>query len=153
MNAIQIVRETEQFPEMERISENLVNFYFDHSERPYGEGTQYMAVAVDVDYPEEEGKEDDIDEVKALAMPAVKDYLPAVCGIHAAKDIQQGRFAGAARTDDHAEFTLPDFKCHVIKRRDALCIAAVVFADAVKCDIGTHIFHRSYRKISTFSLP
>ena len=74
MNAIQIVRETEQFPEMERISENRVRFFFDHSERPYGEGTQYMAVAADVDYPEEEGKEDDIDEVKALALPAVKDY-------------------------------------------------------------------------------
>ena len=74
MNAIQIVRDTEQFPELERISENRVRFFFDHSEREYGDGTQYMAVVVDVDYPEEEGKEDDIDEVKALALPAVKDY-------------------------------------------------------------------------------
>ena len=74
MNAIQIVRETEQFPELERISENRVRFFFDHSEREYGEGTQYMAVSVDVDYPEEEEKEDDIDEVKALVLPAVKDY-------------------------------------------------------------------------------
>ena len=59
---------------MERISENLVNFYFDHSERPYGENTQYMAVMVEVEYPQDEEKEDDIDEVKALALPAVKDY-------------------------------------------------------------------------------
>ena len=74
MKAIQIVRESEQFPEMERISENQVNFYFDRSERPYGEGTQYMAAMVTVEYPAEEGKEDDIQEVKALALPAVKEY-------------------------------------------------------------------------------
>lgn len=74
MNAIQIVRETEQFPEMERISESQVNFYFDHSERPYGEATQYMAVMIEVDYPQVEGKGDDIDEVKALALPDIKEY-------------------------------------------------------------------------------
>lgn len=74
MNAILIVRNTEQFPEMERISEKRARFFFDHSERPYGDGTQYMAVAVDVDYQEEEGKEDDIEEIKALALPDVKEY-------------------------------------------------------------------------------
>lgn len=74
MNAIQITRDTEQFPEMERISETQVNFYFDQSLRPYGEGTQYMAVVVEVEYPAEEGKEDDLAEVKALALPAVKEY-------------------------------------------------------------------------------
>ena len=74
MNAIQIVRDSEQFPEMERIDENQVVFYFDHSERPYGENTQYMAVMVQVDYPQEEEKEDDIDEVKALALPDIKEY-------------------------------------------------------------------------------
>ena len=74
MNAIQIVRESEQFPEMERIDENVVNFYFDQSERPYGENTQYMAVMVQVDYPLDEEKEDDIDEVKALALPDIKEY-------------------------------------------------------------------------------
>lgn len=74
MNAIQITRDTEQFPEMERISETQVNFYFDQSSRPYGEGTQYMAVVVEVKYPAEEGREDDLAEVKALALPAVKEY-------------------------------------------------------------------------------
>lgn len=74
MNAIQIVRDTEQFPEMERISENRVRFFFDHSERPYGENIQYMAVMVEVEYPQDEEKEDDINEVKALALPAVKEY-------------------------------------------------------------------------------
>ena len=74
MKAIQIIRESEQFPEMERISESQVNFYFDQSSRPYGEYTQYMAVVITVDYPEEEGKEDDIDEVKALALPDIKEY-------------------------------------------------------------------------------
>lgn len=74
MEAIQIYRDTEQFPEMERISETQVNFYFDQSERPYGEGTQYMAVVVQVEYPLDEEKEDDIEEVKALALPAVKEY-------------------------------------------------------------------------------
>lgn len=74
MNAIQIIRESEQFPEMERIDENVVNFYFDQSERPYGENTQYMAVMVQVNYPLDEEKEDDIDEVKALALPDIKEY-------------------------------------------------------------------------------
>ena len=69
MNAIQIVRESMQFPEMERISENQVNFYFDHSSRPYGNATQYMAVMVSV-----ETQSDDIDEVKALVLPAIKEY-------------------------------------------------------------------------------
>lgn len=74
MKVIKKIRDTEQFPEMERVSENFVNFYFDHSERPYGEGIQYMAVVVEVEYPAEEGKEDDLAEVKALALPAVKEY-------------------------------------------------------------------------------
>lgn len=74
MNAIQIVRDSEQFPEMERMNENMVNFYFDHSSRPYGENIQYMAVMIEVDYPQEEGKEDDLNEVKALALPDIKEY-------------------------------------------------------------------------------
>ena len=74
MKVIKKIRDTEQFPEMERVSENFVNFYFDHSERPYGEGIQYMAVVVEVEYPAEEGKEDDLAEVKALALPTVKEY-------------------------------------------------------------------------------
>lgn len=74
MNAIQIIRETEQFPEVERISEEKVMFYFDQSERPYGENTQYMAVMVEVEYPLDEEKEDDIEEVKALAIPDIKEY-------------------------------------------------------------------------------
>lgn len=69
MNAIQIVRDSKQFPQMERISENQVNFYFDKSERPYGSGIQYMAVMVTV-----ETQSDDIDEVKALALEAIKEY-------------------------------------------------------------------------------
>lgn len=59
---------------MERINENQVYFYFDQSERPYGEYTQYMAVVITVDYPEVEGKEDNIEEVKALALPDIKEY-------------------------------------------------------------------------------
>ena len=79
MNAIQIVRDSEQFPQMERIDENVVNFYFDQSERPYGENTQYMAVMVQVDYPLDEEKEDDIDEVKALAaMPSKNELIAQV---------------------------------------------------------------------------
>ena len=74
MNAIQIVRESEQFPEMERLNEQQVNFFFDHSERPYGIYTQYMAMMTTVDYPQEEEKEDDIEEVKALALPSIKEY-------------------------------------------------------------------------------
>lgn len=69
MNAIQIVRDSEQFPQMERIDENQVIFYFDHSSRSYGEGTQYMAVMVNV-----ETESDDIDEIKALALPVIKEY-------------------------------------------------------------------------------
>ena len=69
MNAIQIVRDSEQFPQMERISENQVNFYFDQSERPYGNGTQYMAVMVAV-----ETKSNKISDIKALALPAIKEY-------------------------------------------------------------------------------
>lgn len=69
MNAIQIVRDSAQFPEVERISENQVNFYFDHSSRAYGNGTQYMAVMVGV-----ETQSDDLEEIKALAMPAIKEY-------------------------------------------------------------------------------
>ena len=72
MNAIQIVRESEQFPQVERIDENHVNFYFDHEERPYGEGTQYSAVMVGV-----ETQSDDIEEIKALALPAIKEYVIA----------------------------------------------------------------------------
>lgn len=69
MNAIQIVRDSAQFPEVERISENQVNFYFDHSSRAYGNGTQYMAVMVGV-----ETQSDDLEEIKALALPAIKEY-------------------------------------------------------------------------------
>ena len=69
MKAIQIIRESEQFPEMERIDENKVNFYFDQSERPYGENTQYMAVMVEV-----ETQSDNIEEIKALALPDIKEY-------------------------------------------------------------------------------
>ena len=69
MNAIQIVRDSEQFPQMERISENQVNFYFDQSERPYGNGTQYMAVMVTV-----ETKSNKLADIKALALPAIKEY-------------------------------------------------------------------------------
>ena len=69
MNAIQIVRESAQFPEMERVSENQVYFFFDQSSRPYGNATQYMAVMVSV-----ETASDDIDEIKALALPDIKDY-------------------------------------------------------------------------------
>ena len=69
MNAIQIVRDSEQFPQMERINENQVNFYFDQSERLYGNGTQYMAVMVTV-----ETQSNDINEIKALALPAIKEY-------------------------------------------------------------------------------
>lgn len=74
MNAIEITRETEQFPDMERLNERQVNFFFDHSERPYGEMTQYRAMMITVDYEAEEGKEDDIAEVKALALPDIKEY-------------------------------------------------------------------------------
>ena len=74
MNAIGITRETEQFPDMERLNEQQVNFFFDHSERPYGEMTQYRAMMVTVNYEAEEGKEDDIAEVKALALPDIKEY-------------------------------------------------------------------------------
>ena len=74
MKAINIVRDSEQFPEMERIDGSVVNFYFDHSSRPYGDGTQYMAVMVPVDYPSEMEKEDDLNEVKALALPDIKEY-------------------------------------------------------------------------------
>ena len=69
MNAIQIVRDSEQFPQMERINENQVNFYFDQSERPYGNGTQYMAVMVTV-----ETKSNKLADIKALALPAIKEY-------------------------------------------------------------------------------
>ena len=69
MNAIQIVRESAQFPQMERISENQVNFYFDQSSRPYGKGTQYMAVMVTVDT-----ESDDLDEIKALALESIREY-------------------------------------------------------------------------------
>jgi len=74
MEAIQIIRDTAPFPETERVSEAQVNFYFDRSERPYGDGTQYMAVVAEVELPAEEGREDDVNEVKALALPAVKEY-------------------------------------------------------------------------------
>ena len=74
MNAIQTVRESEQFHQMERIDENKVSFYFDQSERPYGEKTQYMAVMVNMDYPIDEDREDDIEEVKAIALQDVKEY-------------------------------------------------------------------------------
>lgn len=70
MNAIQIVRNSEQFPQMERISENQVNFYFDQSERPYGNGTQYMAMCVTV-----ETKSDELADIEALALPDVKEYV------------------------------------------------------------------------------
>jgi hypothetical protein len=69
MNAIQIVRDSEQFPQVERISEDKVNYYFDQSERPYGENTQYMAVMVQV-----ETQSDDIEEIKSLALPDIKEY-------------------------------------------------------------------------------
>lgn len=69
MNAIQIVRDSEQFPEMERIDKNKVNFYFDQSERPYGENIQYMAMMVEV-----ETQSDNIEEIKALALPDIKEY-------------------------------------------------------------------------------
>lgn len=72
MNATQIVRESEQFPQVERVNENQVNFYFDHDERPYGEGVQYSAVMVGV-----ETQSDDIEEIKALALPAIKEYVIA----------------------------------------------------------------------------
>ena len=74
MNAIGITNETEQFPEMERLSDQQVNFFFDHSERPYGEMTQYRAMMITVDYEAEEGKEDDLTEVKALALHDIKEY-------------------------------------------------------------------------------
>ena len=69
MNAIGITRTTEQFPLVERINESYVNFYFDHTERTYGEGTQYSAVMVGV-----ETQSDDIEEIKALAIPSIKEY-------------------------------------------------------------------------------
>ena len=69
MNAIQIVRDSVQFPEVKRINENQVIFYFDHSSRPYGDGTQYMAMMVTVDT-----QSDDIEEIKSLALPDIKEY-------------------------------------------------------------------------------
>ena len=69
MNAIQIVRESSQFPQMERIDDNRVYFYFDHSSRPYGNTTQYIAVMVEV-----ETQSDNIEEIKALALPNIKEY-------------------------------------------------------------------------------
>lgn len=69
MNAIQIIRESSQFPQIERIDDNRVYFYFDHSSRPYGNITQYMAIMVEV-YTQS----DNIDEIKALALPDIKEY-------------------------------------------------------------------------------
>lgn len=69
MSAIQIVRESSQFPQMERIDDNRVYFYFNHSSRPYGNVTQYVAVMVEV-YTQS----DDIEEIKALALNDIKEY-------------------------------------------------------------------------------
>ena len=68
-NAIQIIRETAPFPQVERIDDYSVNFYFDHSSRPYGSATQYSAVMVTV-----ATESDDINVIKSLALPAIKDY-------------------------------------------------------------------------------
>ena len=97
MKAIQITRESEQFPEMERIDNDKVNFYFDHSERPYGENTQYMAVMVEVEYPLDEEKEDDIEEVKALALPDIKEYRLAQIEEYDKSDSVNSFFLGDIR--------------------------------------------------------
>lgn len=81
MNVIQIARNTEQFPEMERLNNNIIRFYFDHSSRPYGIYTQYIAAMVEIEYPFVDGKEDNIEEIKILATPAIKEYR-----IHQIKD-------------------------------------------------------------------
>ena len=97
MNAIQIVRESEPFPQTERMDENKVNFYFDQSERPYGENTQYMAVMVQVECPLDEEKEDDVEEIKALALPDIKEYRLAQIEEYDKSDSVNSFFLGDIR--------------------------------------------------------
>lgn len=69
MSVIKISRESSSFPQIERVDNNKVYFYFDHSSRQYGDNVEYSAVMVDV-YTQS----DNIDEIKALALPSIKEY-------------------------------------------------------------------------------
>ena len=69
MSVIKISRESSSFPQIERVDNNKVYFYFDHSSRPYGDNIEYSAIMVDV-YTQN----DDIEEIKNLALPDIKEY-------------------------------------------------------------------------------
>ena len=58
--------------------------------------------------------------------PADK-YLAFRRLVHAAEDMQQGRFAAAGRTDDRDEFPCFDRKAHMVQRGDLRLTGAVYF--------------------------
>lgn len=101
MDAIQIVRESGQFPQMERIGVNQVNFYFDHSSRPYGRNTQYMAVMVTV-----ETQSDALSEIKALAKESIQKYrIGQIEGYDRSKNVNEFFFNGVSMWLDDATRT------------------------------------------------
>lgn len=69
MSVIKISRESSLFPQIERVDNNKVYFYFDHSSRSYNNIIEYSAIMVDI-YTQS----DNIDEIKALALPDIKEY-------------------------------------------------------------------------------